>query len=147
MTLFLDNCCLNRPLDDQSQHRVRMESIAVVEILRQIEDGLHQLLASSYLLIEVRKNPDMEHQTEVLNTLHRLARIAKASDAIESRARDLESLGLRPFDALHVAAAEGAGADCLLTTDDRLLNFARRNATILTVRAANPLAWLKEQTL
>ena len=146
MRFYLDTCSLNRPLDDQSQYRVRMETIAVVEILRQIEDGLHQLLASTYLLVEVRKNPDMEHQTEVLNTLQRLARLARASDAIEARAHHLESLGLRTYDALHVAAAEAGNADCLLTTDDRLLNFARRNATVLTVRVANPLAWIKEQT-
>jgi predicted nucleic acid-binding protein len=145
MKLFLDNCCLNRPMDDQSQHRVSIETTAVLEILRRIEDGLHQLLASSYLLIEIRKNPDIEHQTEVLNGLRRLATIARGTVAIETRARHLESLGLRTFDALHVAAAEAVNADCLLTTDDRLLNFGQRNATVLAVRIANPIAWLKEQ--
>ena len=142
MTLFLDNCCLSRPTDDQTQLRIRQEAQAVLEILRQVEHGHHLLLASSYLLVEIRRNPDLERQHEVLQSLMPLATIIRASAEIESRARLLESLGLRTYDALHVAASEHAHADCLITTDDKLLNFALRHANILTVRVLNPLAWL-----
>lgn len=37
--IYLDVCCLNRPFDDQGQERVRLESAAVVEILKGIEIG------------------------------------------------------------------------------------------------------------
>jgi hypothetical protein len=43
-------------------------------------------------------------------------------DAIAPRAQALVDLGYGPFDGLHIAAAESANADALLTTDDRLLN-------------------------
>jgi predicted nucleic acid-binding protein len=36
------------------------------------------------------------------------------------RANDLQSLGYKPFDALHIACAEAARVDAFLTTDDRL---------------------------
>ena len=32
-TVYLDVCCLNRPFDDQTQDRIRLESEAVLLIL------------------------------------------------------------------------------------------------------------------
>jgi predicted nucleic acid-binding protein len=39
---------------------------------------------------------------------------------VQERATKLEALGLKPLDALHVAAAEKAAAGLFLTCDDRL---------------------------
>lgn len=48
---------------------------------------------------------------------------------------------IRTFDSLHIAAAESAGADVMLTTDDKLEKIAARIE--LTVKVMNPLrfAW------
>jgi predicted nucleic acid-binding protein len=43
------------------------------------------------------------------------------SEAIHSRARSLESDGLKPLDSFHVACAEAASASHFLTCDDRLI--------------------------
>jgi predicted nucleic acid-binding protein len=142
MKLFLDCCCLNRPFDDQSQARVRLEAEAVLKILDSIERNEHQLLGSSYLLVEIKRIPNIQRQQEILFTIRSNALIASASNEILDRAKTLMALGLRQFDALHVASAE-ASADWLLTTDDRLLKFALRNAKVLTVHVANPLEWSK----
>jgi hypothetical protein len=37
MLLYLDMCCLNRPFDDQSIDRNRLESEAVLAILRRVD--------------------------------------------------------------------------------------------------------------
>jgi len=63
------------------------------------------------------------------------------------RAVALMALGFSPLDALHVACGESAGAEVLLTTDDRLLKLALRRAGDLQVPLANPLRWLEEQML
>lgn len=34
MKLYLDNCCYNRPFDDQTQDRIHLESEAVLALLR-----------------------------------------------------------------------------------------------------------------
>jgi hypothetical protein len=39
MKIYLDTCCLNRPFDDQRQHRVRLETEAVTLILKKIRQG------------------------------------------------------------------------------------------------------------
>ncbi len=144
MLLYLDNCCLNRPFDEPSQPRIQAEAAAVLTVLDLIASGTHQLVASSPLLVEVRRNPDMERQTEILHTLKRLARIIKISETIIQRSHQLVDLGLKNFDALHVASFEASGVDYLLTTDDRLLRFAKRNPTLLVVKLENPLIWLSQ---
>lgn len=50
-------------------------------------------------------------------------------------------------DALHIACAEHACADVMLTTDDRLKRFADRNAQLLNIHIANPLTWFQERLL
>ena len=63
------------------------------------------------------------------------------------RARGLVSVGYAPFDALHVAAAEAAGVDALLTTDDRLLRRTARKLGNPRVVVQNPVSWMKDRGL
>ena len=57
----------------------------------------------------------------------------------EGRARELVALGFGSFDALHLACAEAAGVDLLLTTDDRFLRRTQRYQAALRVRVYNPV--------
>ena len=67
------------------------------------------------------------------------------SPSVFDRARRLVGFGLHAADAVHVAAAEAADADMLLTCDDRFLRRGRQIADELSVKIANPVDWLKEQ--
>ena len=49
MRIYLDNCCFNRPFDDQSQIRIRLESEAKLKIQEEIRSGKIQLIWS-YIL-------------------------------------------------------------------------------------------------
>ena len=46
MLVYLDVCCLNRPFDDYSQERIRLESEAVLLILERCQGEVWQLLGS-----------------------------------------------------------------------------------------------------
>jgi predicted nucleic acid-binding protein len=64
------------------------------------------------------------------------------NDEIISRAKELQSINIKSFDALHLASAEYGGADILLTADKKFLNRAlQSNAKIKVV---NPAIWLTE---
>ncbi len=39
MIIYLDNCCFNRPFDDQSQIRINIETQAKLFVQQQIKDG------------------------------------------------------------------------------------------------------------
>lgn len=56
------------------------------------------------------------------------------------RAMVLAGLGYGPFDALHVAIAESAGVDALLTTDDRMLKRTGRKLGNPRIRVENPVS-------
>ena len=55
MKLFLDACCLNRPFDDQTQSRIRLETEAILLILESIEDSKHELISSFSLEQEISR--------------------------------------------------------------------------------------------
>jgi hypothetical protein len=58
MKIYLDNCCLNRPFDDQSNLRVRLEAEAVKAILLLCEQGQWQLVSSRIAAFEIANTPD-----------------------------------------------------------------------------------------
>ena len=37
MRVYLDNCCYNRPFDDQSQLRIKLEALAKMQVQEEIE--------------------------------------------------------------------------------------------------------------
>ena len=66
---------------------------------------------------------------------------AIADDAIIQQANALHLLGLKQFDALHVACAVAAGADYFLTTDKGILN---KSELIKDVQIKDPIDFIRE---
>lgn len=121
MRLYLDICAIQRPLDDQTQLRIRAEAAAVLGLLSLCETGTIELVASGVHLIENQKNPDPDLRTHVEDVLSLARTYVHASAAVLQCAQQFESLGIRRFDALHLASAIEAGAAYFCTTDDRLI--------------------------
>ena len=67
MRIYLDLCCFNRPYDDQSQPRIRIETEAKIVIQQKLKNGEHEFLWSSILDFECAKNPFEEHRIAILN--------------------------------------------------------------------------------
>lgn len=142
--IYLDVCCLNRPFDDQTQARIRLEAEAVLIILAQCETGHWEWIGSEALDLEINQTPDPERRRRVqLLASHTRRSILVAQPEIE-RAQQFEAWGILAFDALHLACAESGGASIFLTTDDKLLRKSATYAEQLRVRVENPLTWLKE---
>ncbi len=143
--IYLDVCCLNRPFDDQTQDRIRLEAEGVLLILTHIEAGEWQWIGSEVLDFEIEQTPDPErrHRVKLLtNSVHSSVLVEKA-DVL--RAQQLEIMKFHPFDApLHIACAERSGVDVFLTTNDQLLRLVSHFSGQLRVRVENPLTWLKE---
>jgi predicted nucleic acid-binding protein len=143
--VYLDACCLNRPFDDQTQDRIRLEAEAVLLILSHAETGNMHWLSSNVLSYELQQIPDRGRRERVLALISAAHETLHVNDNAIARGQQLEALGFDAFDALHLACAEQAQADLFLTTDDRLLSRARRLAEQLHVGVANPLVWLQER--
>jgi predicted nucleic acid-binding protein len=142
--VYLDACCLNRPFDDQSQDRVRLEAEAVLLILGHVERGQWQWISSDVVNYEIQQMPDPERRQRTTVLSRSASSVVSVDREVQDRGSKIAQMGFGSYDALHLAAAEQAHADVFLTTDDRLLRLARRMARDLRVQVDNPLAWLQK---
>ena len=119
--VYLDTSGFKRPFDDQSQPRIALETEAVVTILAMAQAGEIVLIGSPVLRYENSRNPSAERRQWTERALQICRQQQPLNAAVQSRARELERQGIKPLDALHVASAEAAQADHLITCDDRLV--------------------------
>lgn len=111
----------NRPFDDQSQVRIRLETIAIYAILKTIKEKRYSLLWSFMLEFENSLNPDEDIKVEIQMASSLALELINMTDDILIAAKSLESKGIKPRDAIHVACAIKGGADFFLTCDDKLI--------------------------
>ena len=123
MRIYLDNCCLNRPYDDQTQIRIRIESEAKLFIQAKILAGEIELAWSYVLDFENKANPFPEKRWSIAQWKAMAVVDVIESSSILEHAEQLESRGLRGKDALHVACAIETGCECFLTTDDHVIRL------------------------
>ena len=143
LTLYLDNCCYNRPYDDQTQDRIHIESEAVLAVLRACESGYVTILSSPVVRMEIDKFSNEDKRTKVLSLYSLAEPDIPFTDEIKKRAEELRSKSsIRLMDSLHVATAEAGNVDAMLTTDDKLIKACARLE--LKVRVMNPVYFVLE---
>ena len=142
--IYLDVCCLNRPFDQQSQARIRLETEAILEIINYCQAGTWTLITSNVLEAEISQTPNKERIKNVKKILS-IAKIKVLSgDWLKERASELQKLRFASYDAAHLASAERASSDVFLTTDDRLVRKSQTYAQLLKVKVNNPLQWFAQ---
>jgi len=122
--IYLDNCCFNRPYDDQSQQRVRFETQAKLHIQKLVFERKIELVWSYVLKYENSRNPFFakKHaiaQWETLNSL-----FVTMTDEIVATAENISTTGVKNTDALHVACAIAGNCHYFITVDKRLLGYS-----------------------
>ena len=118
MLIYLDMCCFNRPFDDQNQTRIHFETEAKLELQERVRKKELRLVWSYVLDYENSHNPFAERLASIL-LWRSLAEVRiRETESILEQGRSLMQLGIKPFDALHVACAISANADLFITTDD-----------------------------
>jgi predicted nucleic acid-binding protein len=143
--VYLDACCLARLTDDQSQPRIRREAEAVERVLFLVRHGSVVLISSEALRDEIGRNPSDERRLEGEALVSLAETTVKVDAAVAQRAKELASAGYGAYDALHLAAAESAQVDVLLSTDDRFVKRAQRGDGHPAIPVRNPVYWVQEQ--
>lgn len=141
MKLYLDTSIYNRPFDDQTQVKIFLETQASISIFRLISQGSVILINSPVLERENQRNTALVRQKFMQAYLDLATVYQPLTPPIIDRARTLQTQGLKNFDALHIASAEAANADYVLTCDRRLINRCRT----LTLNVINPVDYILEQ--
>lgn len=141
MKIYLDNCCYNRPYDDQSQLRISLETQAKLYIQDLVKQKKVDLVTSYVLWYENSQNPFEIRKMSIgkflqENTVEYID-IDKAED-IKTKAEEIMRTGVKMKDAYHVACAIYAHCDYFFTTDDRLLKYISEEIQIL-----NPIDFIR----
>jgi len=143
LKIYLDNCCYNRPFDDQTQDRIHLESEAVLAVLKRRLQNKDIIIGSKVVELEIGNISNKEKKEKVLALYQIIDYSEQYTEAILKRAQEiLRTSNIRRLDALHVASAESAKADVMLTTDDKLEKACNRLG--LRLRVVNPLKYIME---
>lgn len=143
VTVYLDNCCYNRPFDDRSNIKNYLEREAILLIMQMAYDGNLCVYGSEVLQKEMsqisnydkRKNVEGLYQSIISDTI-------TINEEIVSRAKIImEQSSIKAFDSMHLASAEQS-ADVLLTTDAKFLKAANRIKTRVHVK--DPVMFILE---
>ena len=134
MKVYLDNCCYNRPYDDQTQTRISLETQAKLQIQSMVKNHKLKLVSSYVLMYENSRNPHEMRKKAIKSFVKKYTSVyidIDCGDAVKDLADEIISTGVKTADAYHVACAILAGSDCFLTTDNRLLKY-RSDKIIIT---------------
>ena len=138
--IYLDNCCYNRPFDNQNQMKIFMESQAKLYIQSQIRDEVYELVWSYVLEYENAKNPYIDKR-EAIAPWRDIAdeNVSEENEAILQYAENLTNYGIKTYDALHIACAVYAKCDYYITTDTKLLKTKLKE-----IKIVNPIDFIME---
>jgi len=145
LRVYLDNCCYNRPYDDQTQIRISLEAQSKLYIQDLIRQGKIELASSYMSNYECSKNPYIMRRETILSFMETYTKVyisEKSQDAVETAAKAIVETGVKFKDACHVAAAIYGTCDYFISTDDRLLKYQSDKIILLS-----PIANVNELTV
>lgn len=129
--VYLDNCCFNRPYDNQSQPRIEIETRAKLFIQRLIAENELALVVSFMSEMENEANPFVERKHAIGGFFRFAVKMVPSTAGGEELAQEFVKRGLKAKDAAHLACALVGGCDYFLSTDDRLLAFKDDRISIM----------------
>jgi hypothetical protein len=142
MRVYLDNCCFNRPFDDQSTLTIRLETEAKLHIQNAIRAGQYALGWSYILDYENAANPLEERRAEIQHWEEVADSYVAETPTLLAAMKEFVAVGIKPLDALHIACAQALECQYFLTVDKGIL---RKAAAIAQMRILNPLDFVIEQ--
>ncbi|MCD6151535.1 MAG: PIN domain protein [Deltaproteobacteria bacterium] len=142
MKIYLDNCCFNRPFDDQKQLRIKLETEAKLNIQERIVQGKIELAWSYILDLENEANPFEQRKLAIADwKVHTCVDTDVTNEILETAER-FERMGIRNKDALHLTCAIVMKCDYLLTTDDQ---FVKKTSGVTEIKVTDPISFIREE--
>ena len=139
MRIYLDNCCFNRPFDDQSQVKIKLESEAKLFIQARIAANQIHLVWSYIMDYENEYNPFKERRESIKKWKKYAVEDIEETERIIKKAKTIKNLGVKSKDSLHIACAVASKCDYFLTTDVKLINKLRNFQELAVI---NPLSFI-----
>ena len=139
MRIYLDNCSYNRPFDDQTQMKIRLETSAKLYIQNETRNGVYELVWSFMNDMENNDNPYYDIRSSIQKWESIAKYNCKTSAEILKIGKSIEQLKIKPKDSLNIACALVSNCDYFITTDTKLLN-----KVVEGIKIINPMDFIVE---
>ena len=143
MRIYLDNCSFNRPYDSQVI-TIKIETEAKLYVQELITKGQLDLVWSYALDYENEQNPFREKRSRIgMWKQYAVENIKETESVLALGEYFVNEVGLKMWDALHLACAIEGKCEVFLTTDRRVVNKCKNETKI---RIINPIQFLEAIT-
>ena len=151
MKIYFDMNIYNRIFDDQTQMRIRFESMAVDILFELVEKKKYDLMWSFILEYENSRNPFIERKLNIKSISTLCKETIKPNDNIKLIAKDIiENSNTKDKDSFHLASAVDGGCKYFITCDDKFINTVEKNrpsldGVIKNIKLYNPIDFLRKE--
>ncbi|MDR1341996.1 MAG: PIN domain-containing protein [Prevotellaceae bacterium] len=135
--IYLDNCCFNRPYDDQTQVKIRLETQAKLHIQSLVYENKIALVWSFILKFENSRNIYHSRKKQIAQWENLSSSFVENSENIRRTAKEIMSTGIKAADAAHVACAIAGNCGFFISVDKRLLKYQDERIVV-----CNPLEFI-----
>ena len=121
--IYLDNCCFNRPYDNQTQLKIYLETQAKLHVQSLVYEKKIELVWSFILTFENSRNIFNAKKVAISQWENISSFFVEKSEEIRLIAKEILTTGIKAADAVHVACAIAGKCDYFITVDKRLLKY------------------------
>ncbi len=142
MRIYLDNCCYNRPYDDQEYLSIQLEAQSKIFIQNKILDGTYELATSEVLVFEIDNMPFQVRKNAIKSFIEDNSSVHVGPSlklSVIERAHKIMKTGSKYKDACHFASAILAHCQYFITTDKRVLKYKAEDIIMI-----NPIDFVRE---
>jgi len=138
MKIYLDTCCFNRPYDEKNQLKIELETLAKINIQKEILEEKYDLVWSYIINYENSENPFNDRKESISDWESVAEKYVPFSDEALAKGKEIQLLGIKLKDALHLAYAIIGNCDYFLTCDNGILN-----KNINEIKVINPIDFVE----
>jgi predicted nucleic acid-binding protein len=143
MKIYFDSCCYGRQWDDQKDTQIATDTLAIMTIIEAARLAGRSIGGSTVVAFELGNIPsDHPNRADILafydDTIDESTVLTPAE---LTRAQSLRAEGVGKMDSRHLAVAEAAGVDYLITTDEKFERVVTKK-NLSEVKVIHPLTYL-----
>jgi predicted nucleic acid-binding protein len=137
LVIYIDTCVYGRRFDTPQTPKIRAETKAIKAILKKCKVGGHRIVGSVFVSIEIGQITDAALRATVKTYFDEIGAELVSTATVIARANFFTAQGCGTMDARHLATAEAAGADFLLTVDKAFARICTEK-NLSNVKVINP---------
>jgi hypothetical protein len=137
--LYLDNCCFNRPFDDQNYISIKIEADAKLHIQEKIKESVYNHAWSYILDFENLNNPFEDRRIEINKWKDISSVRIEENSNILIMMNKLILMGFKPIDSLHISCAINLNCNYFLTVDKNIL---KKSNMVKEIKIKSPVDFI-----